>query len=391
MVLLGAGASAEAQIAVTSEMTAGIARILDEDPSSRYYGASAALNFVCGALIAHDTARGASFLEGLDVERVFSAIELLAEREELEVTPFVASWHPAVEAIDQGPATGRQGLPASFVSNLRRGLADGRSDFELERLFQDLVETTSPRQSSQVYRQLLSQMTRALRRIVHIDDPERVGYLRPLVEDVASNDPGSIATLNYDQSVELACSGNGISCSTGIDAWSAGGRCDFGTAKVHLLKLHGSVDWSMTARRDAIPATLPDNVISVSSEPLDERVDPAIVFGQRGKLRTDGPFLELLAEFESALIRATELLIIGYSFRDEHVNEYIRRWINADPIRRLTLIDPNFPERPDWRTFRGDLLTNLVPPDHAPNRFVPRLRIISENASAAIPTALGQW
>lgn len=31
----------------------------------------------------------------------------------------------------------------------------------------------------------------------------------------------------------------------------------------------------------------------------------------------------------------------GYSFRDDHVNEYIRTWINGDPSRVLTIINPS--------------------------------------------------
>jgi hypothetical protein len=59
-----------------------------------------ALNFVCGALVAYDASRGESPYSGLDIERVFAAVELLARRRELEVTPFVSSWHPAVDEWD---------------------------------------------------------------------------------------------------------------------------------------------------------------------------------------------------------------------------------------------------------------------------------------------------
>lgn len=55
-----------------------------------------ALHFVCGALLAYDAASGRNPFGGLDVERVFAAVELLAERDTLEVSPFVAAWHPAV-------------------------------------------------------------------------------------------------------------------------------------------------------------------------------------------------------------------------------------------------------------------------------------------------------
>src|SRR4051794_14340700 len=59
------------------------------------------LHFVCGALIMHDAAKGLNPFRGLDVERVFAAVELLAERSDLEVTPFVSAWHPAVNEWDR--------------------------------------------------------------------------------------------------------------------------------------------------------------------------------------------------------------------------------------------------------------------------------------------------
>jgi hypothetical protein len=47
---------------------------------------------VCGVLLADEGARGESPFAGLDVERVFAAVELLAERDSLEASPFVAAW-----------------------------------------------------------------------------------------------------------------------------------------------------------------------------------------------------------------------------------------------------------------------------------------------------------
>src|SRR5215216_7428160 len=77
VVLLGAGASADAEVPTAFELTERILCELTED-SRR------ALNSVCERLTEN--------WGGLDVERVFSAVELLAERERLEITPFVDRW-----------------------------------------------------------------------------------------------------------------------------------------------------------------------------------------------------------------------------------------------------------------------------------------------------------
>lgn len=71
---------------------------------------------MCGALLAYDAAGGASPYAGLDVERVFAAVEPLTERRTLEVSPFVAAWHPAVDAWD------RPREPAFFGKDFKRAL-----------------------------------------------------------------------------------------------------------------------------------------------------------------------------------------------------------------------------------------------------------------------------
>src|SRR4051812_3365577 len=99
VVLLGAGASEEAGVPLTFEMTEKLVYRLNAQGG---WGQSAqALNFVCGALVAYDAAQGGNPYKGLDVEGVFAAIELLARRRDLEVTPFVAAWHPAVDEWDR--------------------------------------------------------------------------------------------------------------------------------------------------------------------------------------------------------------------------------------------------------------------------------------------------
>lgn len=72
---------------------------------------SLALNFAVGAMIAHDTARGANPYAGIDVERLFAAVQMLASRGDLETTPFVASWAPALDLL---------GTEKGAVSRLRR-------------------------------------------------------------------------------------------------------------------------------------------------------------------------------------------------------------------------------------------------------------------------------
>jgi hypothetical protein len=109
-----------------------------------------------------------------------------------------------------------------------------------------------------------------------------------------------------------------------------------------------------------------------------------LVFGSRNKLRPDGPFLSLLSEFEDQLSKSDRLIVVGYSFRDEHINEVIRRWTRDDKERTIALIDPDPHEVPGRRDFRSTLIGDLNPWS-PPQADAPpkRIEIRTEKASEA--------
>jgi len=380
VVLLGAGASAEAGIPTTFAMTQRLVESINK--RVQIEPLLSALHFVCGALLAYDAASGKNPFTGLDVERVFAAVELLAERNVLQVTPFVASWHPAVDALDTTKAR-----VANFDRQLSEALALPDSFNRAGLLIKDLIDSeTGTNTNGKVYAELAEAMIRELRTLV-ATTPKASDYLRLLVE--AGEQPGglTIATLNYDVSIEGVADSAGMPCSTGIDEWIENGRWRWPDEGVRLLKLHGSIDWVWGVVRQN-PAMLPQRELAVTRNPEREQRQPAVVFGQRGKLRAEGPFLGLLAEFETLLGRAKHLIVIGYSFRDDHVNEVITRWVNENDARRIIAIDPGWPEstfpygiRDD---FRWTLEQSLIPRSHEPEAFPPRLEIRREDCSQAL-------
>jgi hypothetical protein len=56
--------------------------------------------------------------------------------------------------------------------------------------------------------------------------------------------------------------------------------------------------------------------------------------------------LALLRAFSDALAGADVVTVIGYSFRDAHINNELTTWINADSTRKLRIIDPSFLQSP---------------------------------------------
>ena len=89
------------------------------------------------------------------------------------------------------------------------------------------------------------------------------------------------------------------------------------------------------------------------------------------------------------------LIVVGYSFRDEHINAVIRRWYNQTANPHLTIVDPALeglkrwdPERP---VFLSELLTACLEPA-GPNRET-RLRkphdVLALPASKALKHLFG--
>ncbi len=349
MILLGAGASVEAGVPATVEMTETLVAEIGRRP---FGNLAQALNFVCGALVAYDSASGADPYRGLDVERVFSAVKLLGERNTLEVSPFVSAWHPAVDVWDR-PAT-----TPFFGSDLQRALGQ-RNGRDAQKKIEVLIRSVTGPGSGSVYRRLAGEMISKLRQVLAASRPG-LGYLSPLA-DLAHRSGGlSVATLNYDLTFEQACASRGVAVQTGIDGWIAERRWRWNDAGTRLLKLHGSIDWCWQ-NDDAEEGEMRGRSVARTEDPNKEQREPVLVFGQRSKLEAEGPFFSLMSEFEDLLARSDRLITIGYSFRDRHINEAIRRWTRGDRSRTVVLVDPNLPTRFPRFDFRGELLHSLNP------------------------------
>lgn len=327
--LLGAGASVEAGVPVSVGLTRAITdRVAGGAYQSR--PTSSALHIAIGAMTAHDTAHGQGAFDGIDVERLFSAIQMLADRENLEIAPFVASWNRALDQIGSGK------LPTGWSRQFRQEFGS-RFDMQFEQAFARGVRAVIGGGNDDVFLGLQREMVGALRECLAIA-PGASDYLAPLA--AITPHPARIATLNYDRGVELMGESTKKVVSTGLDDWLGGSlewRWGDG-ADIHLLKLHGSIDWYSV--RDQADKPLSDRLYQVGQPENAYFGELGVVFGQRGKLRSDGPFLAMLAEFERWLEETDRLVVVGYSFRDDHINALIRRWLNRFPSGGITIVDP---------------------------------------------------
>ena len=346
--LLGAGASRDAGLPVSMGLTQRIGKLIQaEEPfkpspygydppvgplTQAYYAAIANIQ-------AGDAYKGRP-PGGVDIERLFTTIQMLATASDLEIAPFVQQWR------EPFPSRNDMSEWSWFIEEaLRysRSMREGR---------QEAFGNSGPPAPSvsETYRKLCKVVHEKLGSALIPESKTAHDYLTGLFR----SKPIRIATLNYDIGVENASANAGLLVDTGVEKWKGGMSWEWDeNADVRLLKLHGSIDWGRPyGVEECLPEDEPRMVRIQSREEwsvnrgLDDRsLQPlGLVFGLRGKLRPDGPFLAMLVEFWNWLLAAERLVVVGYSFRDEHINKLIEDWIGVRKGCVVEIVDPCVPE-----------------------------------------------
>ncbi|GAB3633478.1 hypothetical protein GCM10027421_28310 [Microbacterium shaanxiense] len=155
--------------------------------------------------------------------------------------------------------------------------------------------------------------------------------------------PQAIITLNYDMLVERASAMFGVPVSTGADDWDGGLNWSFSANSIPLLKLHGSFGWRNGRVREPVndvPLRRLYEVDGLNTPSPINQINSDQIFGAGNKLRADGPWPALFRKLGDLLDNAEVLVVVGYSFRDAHVNESLLRWMGSDSRRRILNVDP---------------------------------------------------
>jgi hypothetical protein len=357
VVLLGAGASHDAGLPLTEELARRLVEDFDAELDGmvqwdrnrpRQAGVTRALHAVYGAMVAHATSRGESPLTAVNVERLVSAVRLLRDRSDHEATPFVAEWLRVIQEVDSHTlSVSDSELQKTISFTLDRGIVASGLGEQIAQIARDISMPGDGDVFRELERQLLQRVTRILA------NPSTVDYLMPLMDLAVSQRGGlTIATLNYDTTVEMAARKAGVSLTTGLHGWRPGEPPQFPPTDgvVNLLKIHGSVDWT---RRRRDPRTPEHNTFARfnyedEADPMNN-ADPLIIIGDREKLTAEGPTLGLMRAFETALSEADRLVVVGFSFRDAHINTVVANWLGAEARRTITILDPGWTTPPQMR------------------------------------------
>lgn len=363
LIFLGAGASKEAGVPISTDMTREIYNSIIKDGRSQKN--SQVIKFILGGLYFLKGSRGQDLYQGISIEELLNTLDLLSERDNSELNPFIASWHPLLNDLDLGDISDKDvdilvsllyeplqnSMPISLYSNgivtiqdFHQGLFKSinfNNNKELKEQFQKIIRQAVGSRTTKHFQSTKELITKKLVNLIWVRDESKVNYLLPLIQ-YANENQFTIATLNYDNSIEFACALKGIEVNTGLKDWYKTGRFGFNSNRINLIKLHGSVDWALSeVKSDEYHPMKYQEISEVRlSKDTISKLDPEIIFGGKNKLTAKGPFLSLLDAFRRNLENVESILVIGYSFSDDHINEYFRNWINSNPNNVLTIINP---------------------------------------------------
>ncbi len=174
-----------------------------------------------------------------------------------------------------------------------------------------------------------------------IVDATKLPYMEPLLQFIQHFPSLEIFSVNYDTAIEQFCSFYKIEMTDGFDfKWN---RNSFDTqGKIRLYKLHGSITWYRTDSGDhvKIPVKVDSDTIELVT---NERARSLILYPMR-KWQYTEPLLELLMLLKDRLEHVKCCIVVGYSFRDEHIT---RIFLDAGQKNRslhLILVGPHAPE-----------------------------------------------
>lgn len=401
-VLLGAGASADAGLPLTSDLAATIVERANRQDQIRRPSPDwvRALNAVYAGMIGYQGARGDNPLSAVNIETLISAIRLLRVRESHEVAPFVATWSPALSNFGTANPPRRAGR--DLLKSISNALGSSKIFFEEKRAAQAVAEIAQAAIRPDLKKPFEEAESFILKTLVDIlSAHDDVSYFEPLLNLARQQDGGvDVITLNYDLTVESAARNGDVRMNRGIDSWRPGEQLEFPPTNgvLNLMKLHGSLDWHRSPSHDRSHALLAARGICVA-EPGEAHKErnrdlPWIVVGDRDKLGTEGPTLDLNFAARTALRRSRHLAVVGYSFGDPHINTIIRDWLAGDSSRTMSILDWRWPHfrhnyYRDETTFRSELVAVYgMRHDLDGNQVHPRVHLVEGRTSEKLHEVL---
>lgn len=292
VLLLGAGASADAGIPVSAQMITQLeSSFIDERQRALYHHVKSAIYFSSGL-------KG-KFSDNVpyNIEVLVNSLYELERNEDHPLFPFIASWNSRF--VD---------LAGHDFSNVR--------DFR-----QSILER--------------------LKRWVAPDDPHTADYYKGLItlqRDL--NYPMQVFSLNYDLCVERLHSAD-FGVETGFAGYGPQNCWEWSrfesietsgsaTPNMFLYKIHGSIDWKRDERTKKLYRV--EQIANVDADKLE------LIFGREFKMEAADPYLFFAYRFRELTLSAKLIVALGYGFGDSHINKMISQSLRNDANQRLVVV-----------------------------------------------------
>lgn len=216
-----------------------------------------------------------------------------------------------------------------------------------------LVEKISEEKASQL-KPLREQLEKIIRNACQLEldssNAPHKTFLDKITARKASEPRVQLFTTNYDTLFEQAAQEGGYAVIDGFSFTSprtfSGRYFDYDivqrertrlkdeesfVSKVfHLYKMHGSLTWERTEQGRI--------------QQVNSTESPLIVYPASDKYESsyEQPYFEMMSRFQQALRRENTLLIvIGFGFRDKHIQNVILEAVNQNPSFQLVIVNYN--------------------------------------------------
>lgn len=170
---------------------------------------------------------------------------------------------------------------------------------------------------------------------------DKIAYFKPMLGFIEEYRPLDIISLNYDTCIEQLARVNRWVCHDGFDdTWKPETFEDL-ASDLRLYKLHGSILWYETDNADyiKIKTLSKDSEIQLAT---GEKAQNLMLYPMQ-KMGYSAPLLDILVRTKRLLeSKECELLVVvGYSFRDEHITKIVLDSAQKNRNLHVILIGPN--------------------------------------------------
>jgi len=174
-----------------------------------------------------------------------------------------------------------------------------------------------------------------------VETEDKIRYFEPFRELIEELRPLDIISVNYDTSIEQFCNCYRLTYEDGFDVHWNPVVFQKEHTDIRLYKIHGSVMWYQSDRGGYIklPVMVRENKVQLIN---GEKAENLMLYPMQ-KWNFAEPILELLVEMKHILESESckFLIVVGYSFRDDHITRILIDAARKNRELQLILIDPN--------------------------------------------------